>query len=177
MPGDRGEHRVDVLNEAERLAVEQHVLLLDAERVGVAAAEGVVEHADAFGEPAVLPGDRRRIDLTHVSASRATICPLGREKKRRATRTSGSPITIVASIFATNCPLTRSSLPVPNASTMKTAESSGVETRFVPMTRTASGTRSRTHAPRMLSVVSETANAARLAATIRQVWPRTSSKC
>src|SRR5256885_1275359 len=167
MPGDRGEHRVDVLDEAERLAVEQHVLLLDAERVGVAAAEGVVEHADAFGEPAVLPGDRRRIDLTHASASRPTICPLGCEKKRRATRTSGSPTRIVASIFATNWPLIRSSLPVPNASTMKTTESSGVETRFVPITRADSGTRSRTQAPSRLSVVSETADAARLAATMR----------
>ena len=42
---DGREHRVDVLHEIPRLGVEQHVLLLDAERVRVALAELVVEHA------------------------------------------------------------------------------------------------------------------------------------
>ena len=50
LPGDRGEHGVDVLDEVEGLRVEQHVLLLDAERVRLAFAEGVVEHAAAGGE-------------------------------------------------------------------------------------------------------------------------------
>ena len=47
VPGDRGEHGVDVLHEVERLGVEEHVLLLDAERVRVALAERVVEDAAA----------------------------------------------------------------------------------------------------------------------------------
>ena len=38
-PGDRRQHGLDVLHEVERLGVEQHELLLDAERVGVARAE------------------------------------------------------------------------------------------------------------------------------------------
>ena len=57
--GDGGEHRVDVLDEVERLAVEEHVLLLDAERVRVALAEGVVEDAAARREARALAGDRR----------------------------------------------------------------------------------------------------------------------
>ena len=39
------EDGVDVLDEVERLAVEQHVLLLDAERVRVARPELVIEDA------------------------------------------------------------------------------------------------------------------------------------
>jgi hypothetical protein len=42
---DRREHRVDVLDEVERGAVEQLVLLFDAERVRIALSELVVEHA------------------------------------------------------------------------------------------------------------------------------------
>ena len=49
-PRHGGEHGVDVLDEVERLGVEQHVLLLDAERVRVALAERVVEDAAALGE-------------------------------------------------------------------------------------------------------------------------------
>ena len=44
---DRREHGVDVLDEVERGAVEQLVLLLDAERVRIALPEPVVEHARA----------------------------------------------------------------------------------------------------------------------------------
>src|SRR6266403_5451031 len=71
VPGHCGEHRVDMLYEVECLAVEQHVLLLDAERVRIAASEGVVEHAAALGESASLAGDGRRMDLLHsgISAS------------------------------------------------------------------------------------------------------------
>src|SRR5579862_637099 len=43
--GHAGEYRVDVLHEVPRLGIEQHVLLLDAERVRVARAEAVVEDA------------------------------------------------------------------------------------------------------------------------------------
>src|SRR5207247_9880593 len=139
--GDGGEPGVDVLHEVERLAVEEHVLLLDAERIRVALAVGVVEHAAAGREAAALAGDRRWIDLRHAR----TIFP-----KRRMANTSGSPMRIVASIFATYCPFTRSSFPVPNAIEMKTSESIGEETRFVPTTRTASGTRSRAQAPSTL---------------------------
>jgi hypothetical protein len=63
MTGDCAEHGVDVLHEIERLGVEQHVLLLDAERVGVALAEGVVEDADTRPEARALAGDRGRKDL------------------------------------------------------------------------------------------------------------------
>ena len=62
---DGREDRVDVLDEVERLRVEEHVLLLDAERVRVARAERVVEHAPARGE--ALTGDRRRVEL-HLGA-------------------------------------------------------------------------------------------------------------
>jgi hypothetical protein len=62
----RGEHRFDVLNEVERLAVEQHVLLLDAERVLVALAEGVIEHAAAAREARAFARDRGWIDLPAV---------------------------------------------------------------------------------------------------------------
>ena len=55
MARDGGEHGVDVLDEVERLAVEEHVLLLDAERVRVALAEGVVEHAAAGRKLEPLP--------------------------------------------------------------------------------------------------------------------------
>src|SRR5919108_3637292 len=164
VPADVGEHGVDVLHEVERLAVEQHVLLFDAERVRIALPEGVVEHAAAGGEPAPLAGDRRGIDLAH-----------GRTLRMPTTR--GNPTKTVASIFATNWPLTRPSFAVPKARTMKTSESSGVETRFVPTTRVQSGTRSRAQAPITLSVVSEIAKAASDAPTIRHVDPRTWSKC
>src|SRR5439155_20286500 len=60
VPGAGGKHRVDVLDEVEGLAVEQHVLLLDAERVRIALAERVVEDAAAGREPRALPRDRRR---------------------------------------------------------------------------------------------------------------------
>ena len=69
--GDRGEHGVDVLHEVERLAVEQHVLLLDAERVRVALPELVVEDAAARRE--ALAGDRRGIDLLHGRTASTSI--------------------------------------------------------------------------------------------------------
>ena len=63
---DGGEHRVDVLHEVPGLGVEQHVLLLDAEGVGLSA-EVVVEHARprARGARCSLPGYRRGVDLLH----------------------------------------------------------------------------------------------------------------
>src|SRR5439155_24767417 len=42
---DSREHRVDVLHEVPRLGIEEHVLLFDAERVLIPAAELVVEDA------------------------------------------------------------------------------------------------------------------------------------
>jgi hypothetical protein len=57
---------VDVLHEVERLAVEEHVFLLDPERVRVAPAEGMVENAPAPREARTLPRDGRRIDLLVV---------------------------------------------------------------------------------------------------------------
>ena len=56
----RGEHGVDVLDEVVRLGVEEHVLLLDAEREGIAVAEVVVEHAAARGW----------VDLLHAGGKR-----------------------------------------------------------------------------------------------------------
>jgi hypothetical protein len=62
--GDRLQHGVDVLDEVEGLAVEQHVLLLDAERVRVGVAELVLEDAPTLND--ALAGDRVRVDLLHV---------------------------------------------------------------------------------------------------------------
>ena len=47
---DGRQEGVDVLHEVEGLAVEEHVLLLDAERVRIALSECVVEDAAALGE-------------------------------------------------------------------------------------------------------------------------------
>ena len=71
---DGREHRVDVLHEVPRLGVEEHVLLLDAERVRVALAERVVEHARlrAAGAFGALAGDRRRKDLLHAGSITAS---------------------------------------------------------------------------------------------------------
>ena len=56
MPFDRGEHRVDVLDEIERGAVEELVLLLDPEGVRVALPEPMVEDARCLSAPfAPLP--------------------------------------------------------------------------------------------------------------------------
>src|SRR6478609_7804818 len=66
VPRDRGEHRVDVLHEVERLGVQEHVFLLDAERVRVTLAEGVIQHAASRREPRALPGDRRRVNLLAI---------------------------------------------------------------------------------------------------------------
>src|SRR5437016_1429534 len=68
MACDRREHRVDVLDEVEGLGVEEHVLLLDPQRVRVARADLVVDHAPAGGEAAPLAGDRGGIDLLHAGA-------------------------------------------------------------------------------------------------------------
>ena len=54
MAGDRGQERVDVLDEIEGLGVEQHVLLLHAERVLVGLSEGVLEDAPPSANPAVM---------------------------------------------------------------------------------------------------------------------------
>ena len=51
VPADGREHRLDVLDEVERLAVEQLVLLLDPERVRVARAELVVVDASRLTAP------------------------------------------------------------------------------------------------------------------------------
>jgi hypothetical protein len=66
--GDVGEHRLDVLDEVEGLAVEEHVLLLHAQRVGVARPERVVEHA-AGRLHGALAGDRCGVDLLHARPS------------------------------------------------------------------------------------------------------------
>src|SRR5207237_3645327 len=87
VPGDRGEHRVDVLDEVEGLAVEQHVLLLDAEGVRVALAECVVEDAPAFGVAAPFAGDRGREDLAHGSSASASISTRHAGSRRAATTT------------------------------------------------------------------------------------------
>ena len=60
---DGREKRVDVLHEVEGLGVEQHVLLLDAERVRIAFSECMVEDAAAFGEASSR--DARGVDLLH----------------------------------------------------------------------------------------------------------------
>jgi hypothetical protein len=62
---DRRQDGLDVLDEIERLAVEEHVFLLDAERVRVARAVLVVE--DASRVRGALAGDRggNRLPVGH----------------------------------------------------------------------------------------------------------------
>src|SRR5205823_9311441 len=96
---DRGEHRVDVLDEVEGLAVEEHVLLLDAERVRVARAEGMVENAASRRKARALARDRRRDEgIGHA----ATISPAFAGRKRRPSITSGIPITTDEAILPTS---------------------------------------------------------------------------
>src|SRR5664279_1900447 len=86
VPLHRCEDGVDVLDEVERLAVEEHVLLFDAERVGVALSECVIEDAAARRETAALARDRCRVDLLHeITASSST---------STSQRGSSSPTTI-----------------------------------------------------------------------------------
>ena len=79
VPLDRRENRVDVLDEVEGRAVEQLVLLLYTERVRVALAEAVVEHARAaVADDAGLAEDVGRDDLlarscTHGITASASI--------------------------------------------------------------------------------------------------------
>ena len=80
VPADRLQDGVDVLDEIERLAVEEHVLLLDAQRVRIRLAEGVVEHAAAVD--GALARDRRRIDLLHGSSASASISTFQRGSSR-----------------------------------------------------------------------------------------------
>jgi hypothetical protein len=61
---ESGQDRVDPLDEVEALAVEQHVLLLDAERVRLAVPEPVLEDAAARGET-LHTGDRLGPGLLH----------------------------------------------------------------------------------------------------------------
>src|SRR5205823_6231430 len=168
VPRDRGEHGVDVLDEVEHLGVEEHVLLLDPERVRVARAEGVIEHAAAGREARALAGDRRRDQRV---AHAGTISPLFAGRKRRPSTTSGIPITTDDTTLPTSCPLKKSSPDEPNASTRKTTLSIGALAPAETRTRTASWTRPRRGAPTRLSTVSETRKAARLAPTMRHVEP------
>src|SRR5204863_7808743 len=134
---DRGEHGVDVLDEIEGLAVEEHVLLLDAERVGVACAEGVVQHAAAGREVRALARDRGR---NQRIAHAGTISPAFAARKRRPSRTSGIPITTDDAIFPTSWPSKKCSPDQPNASTRKTKLSIGALAPAETTTRTPSWT-------------------------------------
>src|SRR6266536_714251 len=69
VPDNSSEHGVDVLHEVEALAVQQHVLLLDPQRVGIALAESMVEDAASFCEARTFPRDRRGIYLLPVHHS------------------------------------------------------------------------------------------------------------
>src|SRR5207342_1988009 len=90
VPLRRRENRLDVLDEVERLAVEEHVLLLDAERVRLPGAEVVVEHAAAGAE--ALSGDRRRVDLLH-SATSASASISTRQRGSRSPATTMKAVT------------------------------------------------------------------------------------
>ena len=87
---DRGEHRVDVLHEIPGLGVEQHVLLLDAERVRVALAERVIQHArtacrlPSAPKPVIEGG--KICCISGVSISRRSL----RLRSRRSQRGSSS---------------------------------------------------------------------------------------
>jgi hypothetical protein len=85
VPGGRGEHGLDVLDEVECLAVEQHVLLLDPERVRLAVAEVVVEHAAAGGEAGLLHDLGRKDLLAHATTASSSISSSQRGSSRAAT--------------------------------------------------------------------------------------------
>ncbi len=87
--GDRLQHRVDVLDEVEGLRVEQHVLLLDAERVRIALAERMVEHAHARREARALARDGRRIDLLAVENPYESLTARAAVRRPRSPRPSG----------------------------------------------------------------------------------------
>src|SRR5215472_8927477 len=170
--GDRGEHRVDVLDEIEGLAVEEHVLLLDSERVRVARAEGVVEDAAAGREARTFARDRGGDErILHA----VTISPVFAGRKRLPSTTSGIPSTTEDAILPTSWPSKKWSPAVPKARTRKTTLSIGALAPAETTTRTPSWTRPRSGAPTRLSTVSETMKAARLAKTMRQVEPTTRS--
>src|SRR6266702_1926710 len=135
---DRCEHRVDVLDEVEGLAVKEHVLLLDPERVWVARAEGVVEHAAAGREAGALPRDRRRDQrVCHV----VTISPRFAGRKRRPSTTSGIPITTEDAILPTSWPAKKCRPEERKASTRKITLSIGALAPADTMTRMLSWTR------------------------------------
>ena len=80
---DRVEHHLDVLDEVERRRIEEHVLLLDAQRVRVARAEAVIE--DARGMSLRKAGDRLGDDLPHGSTASASISTFHAGSSRCAT--------------------------------------------------------------------------------------------
>ena len=75
--GHLREHRVDVLHEVPRLRVEQHELLLDAERVRVARAEAVVERRSSASLAVAHRDDRLGLDLDEP----ARVEQLGRRRR------------------------------------------------------------------------------------------------
>src|SRR5207244_8477926 len=133
-----------------------------------------VERGAAGREGRTLPGDRRRKDLVSHVATVSTRS--GAARTRRSTSTSGIPTSTDEATFPTSCPSKKCSPDEPNAIVRKTRLSSGAPTPAEATTRTGSGTRPRSGAPTRLSTVSETANATRLAPTIRQVEPTAASK-
>ena len=107
---DRREHRVDVLHEIPRLGVEQHVLLLDAERVRIALAERVVEHARARTRGAgALAGDRRREDLLHLLSIRhqSTIASASISTSQRGSSSSATIPVVAGRAVANASPCAR----------------------------------------------------------------------
>src|SRR5262245_32988062 len=149
---DRFEHRVDVLDEVEGLAVEEHVLLLDTERVRVARAERMVEDAASGREARALARDRGWDErVLHA----VTISPLFAGRKRRPMSTSGIPSTMADATFPTSWPAKKWRPAEPKAITRKTTLSIGALTPAERVTRTPSWTRPRSGAPTRLSTVSE----------------------
>src|SRR4029450_13159860 len=86
VPDEGRQHGVDSLDKVKGLGVEEHVLLLDAERVRLSLAELVLEHA--AGRPEAVAGDGGRPGLLHrrIMAS-ASISTSHRGSNRAATTT------------------------------------------------------------------------------------------
>src|SRR5919204_35449 len=142
------EHRLDVLDEVERLAVEQHVLLFDAERVRIAFAKGVVEDAAARREAGALAGDRGGGDLLrHRSSGRiasASISTIQRGSRKPET----TIIVLAGRTLAKNSPWAR-----------PTSRQSAGSTRNVRVRTTSS------------SVAPASSNASATICRQRRAWP------
>src|SRR5262249_49502653 len=82
---DGCEHGVDVLHEIEGARVEEHVLLFHAERVRVALAEAVFEHAAGVEASFARHRLRQYLSVAHSRIASASISTFQRASRRSVT--------------------------------------------------------------------------------------------